>query len=399
MKEKSAVIVGAGLSGLAAAVTLSRAGIRTVLIEANSKVGGRVCTDSHPDGFLLDRGFQVLLSSYPEISCFVDPRRLDLRTFDSGARVFNGTGFDLLANPLVHPSLVFSTLKSPIVSIKDALLVLKLLAQSSIVKTDADLGGSTTALFLQNFGFSTLFVENFWRPFLQGVFLDPALGNGDQFFKFLIRCFASGRVTIPNSGMQRLPTLMAEELRPGSILFNSKVEEIDRGRVQLASGQSIAADVVIWAASPRHSVTSWKCVTTHYFTGSSLALGRWLNLVPKSFGLSVDHFCDLGAVSDGYGGGRSLLSVSQVGRGFNGSQSNINAVHHELEHMSRQKLQLHHLKTTVVEEALPKSLGLTEGYIEKDGVFYCGDYCTSPSINGALRSGRLAAAAALANLK
>lgn len=40
-------------------------GVSFVLLEASDGVGGRVRTDE-VDGFLLDRGFQIFLTSYPE---------------------------------------------------------------------------------------------------------------------------------------------------------------------------------------------------------------------------------------------------------------------------------------------------------------------------------------------
>ena len=59
------VIVGAGLSGLACAKHLTEAGMDVLVLERGERVGGRVRTD-RIDGFLLDRGFQVLLDSYEE---------------------------------------------------------------------------------------------------------------------------------------------------------------------------------------------------------------------------------------------------------------------------------------------------------------------------------------------
>ncbi len=41
------------------------AGIPFLLLEASDGVGGRVRTDAEA-GFLLDRGFQIFLTSYPE---------------------------------------------------------------------------------------------------------------------------------------------------------------------------------------------------------------------------------------------------------------------------------------------------------------------------------------------
>ena len=87
---KPIVILGAGLSGLACAVTLQRHGRKVLLLEASATVGGRVQTDT-ADGFLLDRGFQVYLDAYPEAGEMLDLAALDLRAFEPGALVFNGS--------------------------------------------------------------------------------------------------------------------------------------------------------------------------------------------------------------------------------------------------------------------------------------------------------------------
>ena len=59
------VVIGAGLAGLSAAHYLERAGKCVAVLEASEAVGGRVHTD-HIDGFLLDRGFQVINPWYPD---------------------------------------------------------------------------------------------------------------------------------------------------------------------------------------------------------------------------------------------------------------------------------------------------------------------------------------------
>ena len=58
------VIVGAGLSGLACARRLAKAGLPFTIHEASNGPGGRVRTDL-VEGFRLDRGFQVFLPAYP----------------------------------------------------------------------------------------------------------------------------------------------------------------------------------------------------------------------------------------------------------------------------------------------------------------------------------------------
>jgi len=59
-------VIGGGLAGLAAALAVERRGLSCRVLEASDGVGGRARTDVTPDGFLLDRGFAIALSSYPE---------------------------------------------------------------------------------------------------------------------------------------------------------------------------------------------------------------------------------------------------------------------------------------------------------------------------------------------
>ena len=71
------LVIGAGLAGLTAATVLKQAGHEVLVVEAGDDVGGRVRTD-HQEGFLLDRGFQILLTSYPELVRHLDLDSLEL---------------------------------------------------------------------------------------------------------------------------------------------------------------------------------------------------------------------------------------------------------------------------------------------------------------------------------
>ncbi|RPJ04332.1 MAG: NAD(P)/FAD-dependent oxidoreductase, partial [Deltaproteobacteria bacterium] len=89
-KTVDVIIVGAGLAGLSCARRLRTQGVDYLLIEASDRVGGRVKTDV-VKGFILNHGFQVLQTAYPEAQRFLDYAALDLKAFAPGA-VFRISG-------------------------------------------------------------------------------------------------------------------------------------------------------------------------------------------------------------------------------------------------------------------------------------------------------------------
>jgi phytoene dehydrogenase-like protein len=93
-----AIIVGAGVAGLSCALELKRKGIEFVILEASDAVGGRVRTD-RVDGFLLDRGFQVFLTAYPEARRVLDYSSLDLKAFYPGALLRVNRSFKRVSDP------------------------------------------------------------------------------------------------------------------------------------------------------------------------------------------------------------------------------------------------------------------------------------------------------------
>jgi phytoene dehydrogenase-like protein len=396
MKKDPVIIVGAGLAGLACARTLAQAGESVLVLEQKKSPGGRVESRRTESGFLIDEGFQVLLSSYPELTRFVSLEALELKKFKSGAYIFNGSSMDLLANPMQHPETLLSGVLNRLLTLTDKALVLKLLAVAQLHRSDAPLGQTPTIQYLREFGLSEGFIENFWRPFLTGVFLDPKLSIGSDYFKFLLRCFGGGAVTLPARGMQELPRLIAEALPQESLRYGAAVRRWSKNQVELESGETLAASRVVCAFS---NEGKYREVTTHYFTLSSQgsAAGRalealgwdgWLVLIPQHLGYATDHLALLSSVAPDYSrDGRPLLSVSVVGQ----KNADLETIEKELALFAGRALPLEWVATTRVPRALPVIEGEPNGLKEVDGVVFCGDALASPSINGALRSGRLAA--------
>jgi phytoene dehydrogenase-like protein len=112
------VVVGAGLAGLNCARVLRSKGVNAIVLEASDGVGGRVRTDN-VDGFLLDRGFQIFLTGYPEAQSTLDYAALQLQPFYAGAKVWWNGGFHTVADPLRHFVDGLLSLTNPIGSVGD----------------------------------------------------------------------------------------------------------------------------------------------------------------------------------------------------------------------------------------------------------------------------------------
>ena len=165
-KEYKIHIVGAGISGLIAARVLEDSGFNPVVIEATDRAGGRVKTDIL-NGFQLDHGFQVLLTSYPAAQKYLDFEALDLQFFLPGASIFKGKKQKIIGDPLRDLSLLFPTLLSGIGSLSDKLRILKLnnyLKKKSLSAIFSDPEQSTFS-YLKAYGFSTKIISEFFKPF------------------------------------------------------------------------------------------------------------------------------------------------------------------------------------------------------------------------------------------
>jgi phytoene dehydrogenase-like protein len=119
------IIVGGGLAGLVCAQDLTRSGVECLVLEASDGVGGRVRTDS-VGGFLLDRGFQILLSAYPQVTQRLDLNALEMGHFEPGARVRRGGRFHQLSDPLRRPLGIPHTIAAPIGSFADKVKLARL---------------------------------------------------------------------------------------------------------------------------------------------------------------------------------------------------------------------------------------------------------------------------------
>jgi len=241
------IIVGAGLAGLSAARRLHQAGQNVVVLEASDGIGGRVRTDV-VDGFRLDRGFQVLLTAYPEVQSQLDLRSLDVRSFDPGALVWIDREGYPLGDPFRDRSTLLDTVRSPALPLLDKLRVLRLRLKLGRGDARRLMGGpeQTTADRLRSLGFSSVAIERFFEPLFVGIQLDPELGTSSRMFDIIFRSLSEGASGVPSLGMGRISAQLGEGIPAAAIRLNTAAQDVAAGRV-LTDGGTLTADNVIVA--------------------------------------------------------------------------------------------------------------------------------------------------------
>lgn len=415
------LIIGAGLAGLSAARELTKRNIAWQLLEATGSVGGRVATDE-VDGFLLDRGFQILLDAYPEAHQTLDYGELNLRPFHAGAKIWLGDTFTTVSNPLQHPKYALSTLLAPIGSLSDkfAMLTLRSMLERSSLDDIFERRERTTSEYLRAFGFSQHIIERFFTPFLGGVFFDSKLDTSSRMFEFVFKMFASGKATLPAAGMGRIPRQMALRLDSSHIRLNTPVaslEESPEGAiVRLASGETLRAKAVIiatnWhtashlistiptAARPAFTAPKSRSTTCLYFAADKAPIGEPILALNGTGRGLVNNVCVPSNVAPLYAPkGQALVSVSVIGSPQTDDDTLITATRKEMTAWFGAEVQeWRHLRTYHIEHALPDqtppALTPPERPVRlSDALFIAGDHRDTASIQGALVSGRRTAEA------
>lgn len=404
------MIVGGGAAGLVAAHTLEAAGHAPLLLEREAEVGGRLRTDE-VDGFRLDRGFQVLLSEYPEVKRYLDLDALQVSAFRPGGHVHMRQQHFRFADPLREPAQLFRSALSPVGTLNDKIRLAQLglkLMRSTPEECFRGYTQQTTIDFIWKYGFSEQIVERFFRPFFGGVFLEQRLETPAAMFRFVLKMFAQGSAVLPAEGIQAVARQLAGKLQRTEIRTGHAVRSITDREVILDDDRRIPTRAVIVACAPdpffpqlAGSGTEYKSTTNLYFYSTRrLKENRLINLVvdPTS---TINTFCVLDEVAPTYklrNQGGSLISVSL--KECPDTDSVAQAEQDLLRHTRLPNDALSFLKQYDIPHALPRlgavafSADATQTRLI-DRVFLAGDQQLNGSLDAAMRSGRLAAEGAL----
>ncbi len=401
-------IIGAGISGLTAAVYLHKKGFKIQILEASDRAGGRIKTDII-DGFKLDRGFQVLLTEYPETKRLLDYKKLNLKRFLPGATILYDDGQFEIADPFRRPTALFSTLFAPVGSLKDKIntfflkrKLVKIPTPSVFKQTEVE-----TIAQLKNYGFSEKMINRFFKPFFSGIFLENDLKTSSNMFDFVMKMFSEGDAAIPELGMEEIPKQLVAMLPENSIQYNVKVTAIENNEIIRENGLVMGADKIIIATEAiglagayiSKEKQNFHQVTNVYFEAKIAPTKKAVVVLNASTNKKwANNLTIMSNVSSKYAPkGKVLISVSYNGIPTIDDATLAENMKTELKKgYGNQVNDWKMIKTYRINYALPNQEKVTNEVSNSEiqineNLFICGDHLLNGSINAAMKSGRMVA--------
>jgi protoporphyrinogen oxidase len=260
----------------------------------------------------------------------------------------------------------------------------------------------TTNEFLKEFGYSDTIINRFFKPFFRGIFLEKDLKTDAHFFKFLFSQFAKGDVVVPEKGMQAIAEQIASHLSPHQIRLNTPVNRIEGKTIYLENGEQIAAEKIVLATNASAAarimgekpLTQFNATACLYFTSDTplSIFDKPYLIINANNNELIDHLVVMSDVAPSYApAGKTLISVSLVGKNNYSNQDLVEKVGKELIQWFGERYNWKHLRTYRIPEALPQYLEATTQYKAlkvNDFMYRCGDYMAYPSLNAAMKTGR-----------
>lgn len=390
-------VIGAGLAGLSAGIELSATGHNVTVLESSDGPGGRVRTDL-VDGHRLDRGFQILLSAYPEAQSLLDYAALDIRPFSPGALVRLEKGFHRIGDPLREPARLLDTVRAPIGSPIDKAKVL-LFRRAVSQGTLADLWTrreTTARQRLLDAGFSRSMIERFLNPLFAGITLDPELSGSSRVLEFVFRMLSAGDAVVPANGMGAIAEQLAGRLPSGTLRTETPIRSVSAHAVTTEGGETIEADHVVVATGMTEAARltgtedrGWKGVTSVWFAADEPPIDEPVLVLNGSGSGPINSMAVMSQVSGAYAPSGSSTVVVSAPTIADGLVAGMTTQLTEWFGGAVAGWQV--LRVDEIERAQPTHPVGHErsgAFQTESGIWICGDHARDASINGALGSGR-----------
>lgn len=235
-------VIGAGLTGLTAARRAQELGLKVEVFEASDGVGGRVRSDLI-DGFICNRGFQLINPAYPDLARYYKPK--NFHYLDRSIDVVIGDRLFRLGDPRNGLATVHGNISRATGTIQEKLRFLSYLRK---------VGSSPDNAYVEDRSFETEMLENemgtFYSrvigPFASGVFLNLPSRISSRVARELIHYFLIGRPGLPIGGVGEVARVLAEGL---TIHLGQAVDEIADDNLRI-SRKRIKAKAIIVATDP-----------------------------------------------------------------------------------------------------------------------------------------------------
>ena len=383
---KKVIVIGAGLAGLSAAITLQNEGVDVTVLESSDRPGGRVTSDVI-DGFICDRGFQLINANYPEIKHLEIMKEIDFVVASSVIEMARNESRIRIGDPR---KAFFSVFNSETGTLIEKIRLIKyLLIRKNVASVGEDLKAN---------GLGKTY-ERVLRPFLTGVFLaDPLIVNAES-GRTAIKQFIRGKIGLPAQGCRAFSEALAARVE--SIEYGVQVNSIKQNRVKTSRG-SYEADAIIVATDATTAAQLLDltdvpqligCTTWYHSTTQSPTQSASLIVDSQNRGPLVNTMVISNMVSSYAPAGKSLISSTSV---LPATESEVRRHLSILYGVDTRKWKL------VAKYEIPSALPLPalqgaaiSGSHVRDSIYVAGDYKSAPSQNGALLSGRLAALSVL----
>lgn len=389
MDKKKIAIFGGGASGLVCALYLIKAGFKVTLYEKSGSIGGKLKTENI-DGFILDVGFQIYIDSYSECKKILSHKDLNLNKLTSSALIFNKGEVAAIANPLNDLLGALKSLRNLPGSFGDYLHLIKDVYTGYSVFSNIvpDYGNAENTLTYLNKHYTQIMVENFFKPFFQGVFLDNYLNNDHRFFQHLLYHFAFGNPTWPEKGIQEIGIQLASRIGVENIYTNAEIV-INDNKYYLDNKEIIADEYVLaFNRIPDETNYHSAFVLYYYYEGESvLSRNLYLDAHHPSGGITMIELSlfNKNCAPDN----KNLISLSITPR----KNAELPAAEEGLaiiqNFIGRKDIELIFIKSYHIKNALP--IKIQEKLSVKSNIHHTGDYLCMPSLNGAFYSGRITA--------